>query len=47
MKKLAGLVVLFTLVISSLGCAGARVKPGERLRILYTGDTWGALFPQG
>ncbi len=39
--------VLATFALFFMGCAGAQVRPGERLRVLYTGDTWGAINPSG
>ncbi len=47
MKEWVRWAVLITLALFFLGCAGAQVKPGERLRVAFTGDTWGALFPSG
>ncbi len=47
MKKWLTFGVLLVVALSFLGCAGAQVRPGDRLTVVYTGDTWGTLVPSG
>ncbi len=47
MKRWLALGLMLAFSAHFLGCAGAQVERGDRLRILYTGDTWGFLVPTG
>ncbi len=47
MRKWIALVILVLFSSFSVGCAGTQVKKGERLHVLFTGDTWGHLVPTG
>jgi len=47
MKRWLGLGLFLAFALFCLGCAGAQVKTGDRIRILYSGDTWGTLVPTG